>query len=260
MKAFLDPGSAAVLMRWLLLVLLLCLRGRCFSQTIGIYDGFSYTNNRGSVTIEQLYRGPGGRVTIPYSIPGVGTVTALDKFAFLGCTNLANVIIPGTVASIGNSAFTGCSSLTNVTIGNGVTSIGDSAFENCTNLSSAYFQGNPPSTFGHQVFGFFNAPPGFSIYYPSTAKSWTTPTWNGYRAQPYSFQLPVPSLIQGVGALTPSFSSLQVGTRYQLGISFDLKNWFAGSAFIATNTSQVYPQPFDTRKSTQLFFRLDSAP
>src|ERR1035438_2244145 len=245
--------------RWLILVLILCPRGRCFSQTIGVYDGFSYTNNRSSVTIG-AYHGPGGTVTIPYSIPGIGTVTSIDRDAFNGCTNLASVTIPGTVTSIGIWTFLGCSSLTNVTIGNGITSIGDSAFENCTNLSSAYFQGNPPSTFGHHVFGFFNAPPGFSIYYPSTAQGWTTPTWNTYRAQPYSFQLPVPSLIQGLGAVTPSFSNLQVGTRYQLGISFDLKSWFAGTAFIATNTSEVYPQPFDTRKSTQLFFRLDSAP
>ena len=245
--------------RWLILVLLFYLPGRCFSQTFH-YDGFSCTNNGTSVTIVCCYHGPGGTVTIPYSIPGTGTVTSLDSDAFVGCTNLASLAIPGTVISIGISTLSLCSSLTNVTIANGVTSIGEAAFADCTNLISAYFQGNPPSTFGHQVFGFFNAPPGFSIYYPSTATGWTTPTWNTYRAQPYSFQLPVPNLIQGSGMVTPSFSDLQVGTKYQLGISFDLKSWFAGTAFIATNTSEVYPQPFDTRECDRLFFRLDPAP
>jgi hypothetical protein len=197
-------------------------------------------------------------VTIPYSIPGIGTVTALGSYTSLVCTNHASltITIPGTVTSIGPDTFEGCSSLTNVTIANGVTSILEFSFMNSTNLISAYFQGNPPSTFGIGVF--YNAAPGFSIYYPSAAAGWTTPTWKGYRAQPYSFQLPVPSLIQGLGAVTPSFSDLQVGTKYQLRISFDLKTWFAGPTFLATNTSEVYPQPF-TRKCEQLFFLLDSA-
>ena len=243
--------------RWLILVLFLCLPGRCFSQTVGYYDGFRYTNYGTSVTIGG-YRGPGGTVTIPYSIPGIGTVTALGSYTSLVCTNHASltITIPGTVTSIGPDTFEGCSSLTNVTIANGVTSILEFSFMNSTNLISAYFQGNPPSTFGIGVF--YNAAPGFSIYYPSAAAGWTTPTWKGYRAQPYSFQLPVPSLIQGLGAVTPSFSDLQVGTKYQLRISFDLKTWFAGPTFLATNTSEVYPQPF-TRKCEQLFFLLDSA-
>ncbi len=44
-------------------------------------------------------------------------VTAIEKNAFKGCTNLTNITIPGSVTSIGDSAFEGCTSLTVVTYG-----------------------------------------------------------------------------------------------------------------------------------------------
>jgi hypothetical protein len=100
----------------------------------------------------------------------------------------------------------------------------------------------------------------FSIYYPSTASGWSTPTWNGYPAQPYVYTPPVQpvlTLIRGPGAVTPSFNHLMPGTNYQLQVSTDLSTWSnTGPVFTATNASAPYAQPFDVRNWNRLFFRL----
>jgi hypothetical protein len=122
-------------------------------------------------------------------------------------------------------------------------------------LTNAVFQGHAPSGFGGNVF--FETAPQFSIYYPSTAAGWSTPTWNGYPAQPYSFL----ALNVGSGAVTPSFNHLPVGTYYQLQVSTDLSTWSnTGPVFTATNASTAYVQPFEVRERHCLFFRLVSAP
>ena len=97
------------------------------------------------------------------------SVIFIDLTAFLGCSNLTNIvidknnnvydsrnncnaiietstntliqgcsttIIPDTVASIGCDAFNGCSSLTSIVIPNSVESIGDFAFFDCSNLTN----------------------------------------------------------------------------------------------------------------------------
>ena len=221
--------------------------------------------------------GLAGAYTIPSSVTSIGgafksclkltsamignSVTNIGEEAFYDCTGLTNVAIGDSVASIGDSAFWHCTNLTSVTLPDGVTSIGTSAFDGCSSLTSAYFQGNAPSSFGAEVFDY--TAPQFSIYYPSTATGWSTPTWNGYPAQPYTYtppkQLPVLSLRRGLGTVTPSFSSLGLGTNYQLQVSTDLYTWTnTGAAFAATNTSEAYPQAFGVTSGDHLFFRLQS--
>ena len=170
--------------------------------------------------------------------------------------------IPGGVTSIADSAFEDCNKLTSVTIPGSVTSIGYAAFYGCGRLTTAFFQGNPPPSFGIAVFWQTAL---YSIYYPSKSTGWTTPTWNGYPARPYVYtppaQFPTLSLMRGLGTVTPSFTSLQLGTNYQLQVSTDLSTWTnTGAAFIATSASELYPQPFDVSDWSQLFFRLRSAP
>jgi hypothetical protein len=219
-------------------------------------------------------------VTIPDSVASIGNsaffncdrlataalpsrITSIQASLFADCTRLTSIFVPGSVTSIGQWAFVGCASLTSVTLPTGVSSIGDEAFQGCTNLTSAYFQGNAPSVFGVLVFAF--ATPQFSIYYPSCASGWTTPTWNGYPAQPYACtpggQPPVLALALASGAVTPSFNYLPPGTNYQLQVSSDLSTWTnTGPVFTATNASETYAQPFEVRSSPRLFFRLLSAP
>ena len=61
-------------------------------------------------------------------------VTSIGEYAFSGCKNLSEVIIPQSVMSIGSGAFFSCINLTSVTIPEGVTSIGNSAFSGCSSL------------------------------------------------------------------------------------------------------------------------------
>ena len=176
----------------------------CAGQT---YGDFKYSVSGDDITITE-YDGSGGVVTIPSIIPGVsGTVTSIGSIAFAWCTRLTSVIIPNSVGYIGTEAFNGCFGLTNVTMPNSltnidvmafsgcsdltsviipgsVTAIGYEAFQGCSNLASAYFEGYAPTYFNFEVFD--QDAPGFTISYPANAKGFTTPTWQGYPAMPYS--------------------------------------------------------------------------
>jgi len=64
-----------------------------------------------------------------------------------------------------------------------------------------------------------------------------------------------------IKAVKPSFTGLSIGTDYLLQVSGDLNSWTnQGSAFLATNTSMVYPQYWDVDNWGQLFFRLRVVP
>ena len=73
------------------------------------------------------------------------TVTAIENYAFCGCTGLTGPLtIPDQIVRIGDFAFANCSEITSLTIGKSVDSIGNGAFMGCY-LSSVYF--NPDSCF-----------------------------------------------------------------------------------------------------------------
>lgn len=64
-----------------------------------------------------------GNLVIPSTVQdndGVDyTVSAISGYAFLGCVELQNVVIPNTVIEIGDDAFGRCSSLSNITFQSG---------------------------------------------------------------------------------------------------------------------------------------------
>ncbi len=69
------------------------------------------------------------------------TVTRADSigsYAFYGCVNLTDVVMPYGVGSIGESAFRGCTGLTSISVPHSVLSIGDSAFRGCSGLLNIY--------------------------------------------------------------------------------------------------------------------------
>ena len=99
------------------------------------------------------YKGPGGDVTIPEGVKGIGWnafngcpnltsvtipegVTIIAANAFYWCTNLTSVTIPEGVKEIGRGAFEDCASLQSVIIPEGITKIGRGAFEDCASLQS----------------------------------------------------------------------------------------------------------------------------
>lgn len=77
-------------------------------------------------------------------------ITAIPDYAFAGCENLADVVIPQTARTIGKCAFAQCVNLTQINIPEGVTYIGDCAFLMCRSLtrltipdSITTIEGNP---------------------------------------------------------------------------------------------------------------------
>ena len=60
-----------------------------------------------------------------------------------------------------------------------------------------------------------------------------------------------------IKAVKPAFSSLSLGTNYQMQLSADMSTWTNyGDPFTATNASMVYPQYFDIENWGKLYFRL----
>ncbi len=107
--------------------------------------------------------------------------SSIEGYAFDGCSSLTSVAFesPSSVTSIGMLAFRDCSSLNSVTIPASVTSIGQQALWDCTRLVSVIFAGDAPSL---GIYVFFDAAPGFSIYYLTGSTGFTSPTWEGYPA------------------------------------------------------------------------------
>lgn len=69
------------------------------------------------------------------------TMTSIQPWVFIGCTNLTSVTIPTSVTTIGQGAFFN-SGLTSVEIPSSVTTIGESAFQYCKKMTSV----NIPNT------------------------------------------------------------------------------------------------------------------
>ena len=82
------------------------------------------------------------------------TITAIESYAFYGCSRLTSLNIPSSVTYIGEGAFESCTGLTNITVPNTVISIGDEAFCFCESLSDVYCRIVDPSqvTMGNYVF------------------------------------------------------------------------------------------------------------
>lgn len=79
---------------------------------------------------------PSGDLEIPETVMHNGTiykVTAIGGYAFYGCEELHNVIIPNGVGTIYSKAFGACTSA-NITISERVKSFAKDAFEGCNNV------------------------------------------------------------------------------------------------------------------------------
>ena len=97
----------------------------------GVYDYLTIASCAQPVT----------EVEIPAEIDGV-PVTEIQQYAFGGCKNVKNVIIPDRVVKIGKYAFYDCRSLKEITIPESVASIDNCAYKNCSVLETVLIK-NP---------------------------------------------------------------------------------------------------------------------
>ncbi|MBO7338399.1 MAG: leucine-rich repeat domain-containing protein, partial [Paludibacteraceae bacterium] len=83
-------------------------------------------------------------------------VTAIDGWAFAGCTELTSINIPEGVSWIRISAFDGCSGLTSVTLPSSVSSMEDGVFAGCTGLTAVTVKAINPPVFDYYSSAFSN--------------------------------------------------------------------------------------------------------
>ena len=111
------------------------------AQTKVEIDGIWYNLNKGAKQAEVTWGESkySSSINIPSKIIYEGikcSVTSIGDYAFSGCRNLTDIIIPEGVTSIGTGAFYGCSSLAAINIPSSVTSI-----ENNNSHEFGYFDG-----------------------------------------------------------------------------------------------------------------------
>ena len=86
-------------------------------------------------------------------IPTDGSVKEIANFAFMGKTELSNVVIPSSVTKIGDNAFSNCQSLTELIIPSSVTEIGSATFNHCIKLKKVTIEnGSNLKTIGVNAF------------------------------------------------------------------------------------------------------------
>ena len=140
------------------------------TRTIGMFakfasvDGVLFNNSK-----TLLLAFPGGR-TGSYTIPR--RVSAVESFAFSGCSGLTNITLSEAMTSIRPDVFQDCTGLTRVVIVKSVASVADSAFDGCTNLTGLYFAGNPPKLFTSSAF--LKVPAFLTVYYRPGTTGWTS--------------------------------------------------------------------------------------
>lgn len=110
--------------------------------TLAAKEYYSYRIYNGKAEITGCDNSIYGDLIIPANI-GEYPVTAIDDFAFNGCTLLTSVTIPDTIVTIGENAFFGCILLEKAVIGKNVKEIGAGAFAYTVNLKEAIIYGYP---------------------------------------------------------------------------------------------------------------------
>lgn len=71
-------------------------------------------------------------------------VTTIGQYAFVGCSNAAEMLLPATMTKIGYYSFWGCSALEDIHIPANVTSIEIQAFSGCSSLQGIWVDTNNP--------------------------------------------------------------------------------------------------------------------
>lgn len=64
------------------------------------------------------------------------SLSAIDDYAFWGCTRLSSINVPSNVSSVGSYALSGCTRLKNVWMSNNVDTINIGTFKDCTSLTA----------------------------------------------------------------------------------------------------------------------------
>ena len=79
------------------------------------------------------------------------TIVQIGDYAFFGCSNLSDIIMPNSIKSINKYAFRECKKIASIIIPNSVTCIGDLAFYNCESLASITIP-NTVTNIGYEAF------------------------------------------------------------------------------------------------------------
>ena len=95
----------------------------CFSAIATFTEGnYTYKVENGEATIMKVSKDVTGAVTTPVTLGGY-PVTAINGFAFDGCTGITKVTVSEGVKSLGYGTFNGCTNLSDIVLADTVTKV-----------------------------------------------------------------------------------------------------------------------------------------
>jgi hypothetical protein len=156
------------------------------SKSITIYtatEGLIYTTNlEGTIACSNTNKLEYYDIIIPSKYTDL-PVTSIEHSAFIGCTNITNVIISDSILIIKNSAFLSCDYLTSIKIPDSVTNIENGVFFYCNNLTNVKMMSSNPCILGGNSV-FYNNPiiqvPSDSLNLYTNAMYWKDQNIVGY--------------------------------------------------------------------------------
>ena len=101
-------------------------------------DGiFTYSIDGGNATIERCDITASGEISVPSTL-GEYPVISIGDYAFDGCSQITDIILPEGITTIQTYAFENCANLKSIRIPKSVISIDRDAFSNCPKLSGIW--------------------------------------------------------------------------------------------------------------------------
>ena len=144
-------------------------------------DSITYSFNPETGTVLVEGEGPMWDFTLPE--PMLEPPDTLSPFALNW--DVKTVIISDGITSIGEFAFTGCTEIETLRLGRDVRTIAESAFDAARNLA-VYALCDAVDMEPKGVYG-WTIEEDATFYYAPGTQGWTTPEWNGYKAQPLPY-------------------------------------------------------------------------
>lgn len=179
---------------------------------------------------DNLFRG-----NISLQFVDFGGVTEIGRYAFYGCTNLQQIVLPDSVKTVDSYAFGKCISVQSITLGANIEKINDSAFSNLPLCETINFDSNAITSVAINAFKNSGASTtGMNVVYSNRVTTARLTGFDGVNVGSFTIGSNVEIIV--LPNEIPSLKSIKVNS--------DNQNYYSyyGCLYDSTNTLLYAPQ------------------